>query len=130
MTRNELIQVIEKDIGELTADLQARKQALTLLRSAGHPPRTGPIVYGNKTAKVKKQGGALVAGVIVQARGLIKGWLENAGAEGLTTATLAELLRAANVPITGHTVHNALRALNPVKVFGKNGTPGRYVLQQ
>lgn len=44
MTRQELIQIIERKISEQEAELQIDKQALAVLRRA---QRSGPIVYGN-----------------------------------------------------------------------------------
>lgn len=70
-------------------------------------------------------------GVTIQARHEIAKMLK-ANPEGLLAREMTERLRKAGIPITDATVHNALRALKPIKVNG--GVSGshsiRYALPQ
>lgn len=52
LTRNELIEALEKHLEETQGDIDASKQALAALRSVGRR-REGPIVYGSKVKTVK-----------------------------------------------------------------------------
>ncbi len=137
MTRQELIQSLEQHCQETEADLAVSKQALNLLRNGIYAPgvakklRSGPIVYGNghHDGKKKHPGSStgtnsLVHAATIQSRKVIEQMLR-VNPNGLTTKQMAEGVTKAGITITPSTIHNALRALKPIRLGGTNGKGGK-----
>ncbi len=129
MTREELIQSIEKHIAETESNLKVTRQALTLLRGrVVGKLKDGPIVYGNGHGGARKNKPSKVAGITVPVirealAGIIKQY-----PQGITTPEMRNKLNAQGFRLTPHSIHNALRGLDVNRPAG-TGTKKLYSLR-
>lgn len=133
MTREELILTLEQYCQKTESDLAVSKQALSLLKGGIYAPehakklRNEPIVYGNGYHDGKKKGPGSHGGArtikqtTLEARAVIYKLLKS-HPEGLGTFEMTQAIRKAGIDISGSTVHNALRKLNPV-IKGQRPSP-------